>query len=131
MDYLDYSEISKDFKAPVIKNKLVYANLDDFSGVSHAFKTTSSRHTNIIKCDSSSKSDDTYFKDLFSMYPVFFLKNDKWVESYKRLSKDKNEESEIILIKGYNKLNPEIWNEDLEACSQMDSSMKGLYSTNE
>ena len=54
------------------KNTLVYADLDDFSGVSRAFETISSSNAKVIECNSSSKLDDTYLKDIYSMYPVFF-----------------------------------------------------------
>ena len=130
-DYSDYSKTRKYFEKPVSKNTLVYAHLDYFSGVSRVFKIKSSRHANVIEKKSSSKLDDTYFKDLFSMYPVFFLKNDKWVESYMSLSKDKKNKPEIILTKGYKKLSPEIWIGDSGVGSHMASSMEVLYDTKE
>ena len=65
------------------------------------------------------------------MNPVFFLQNDQLVESYMRLSKEKNDKPEIILTKGYDKLSPEIWIGNSGAISHMASSKQGLYDTKE
>ena len=73
-DCLDYSETGKDFEAPISKTTPVHKNLDDFSGVSHAYDIFSPRCANIIECKSRS---DLNFKKIFSMYPVFFLKKNQ------------------------------------------------------
>ena len=42
-DYLDYSKTGEDFEAPVNKITPVYEDLEDLSGVSHAYEIFSPR----------------------------------------------------------------------------------------
>ena len=107
-DYSDYSKTGKDFETLVNKITSVYEDLDNFSGVSHAYKVFSPRRANVIKWESSSDSNDTYFKELFSMYPVFFLKNNQLIEIYVSLSENKDDKKETILTEGYDKLSSEM-----------------------
>ena len=96
LDYSDYSKTGENAEAPFNQNTLVYKDLEDFSSFSCLFKSSFPRHTNVIECKSSSNSNKTYFKYLFSMYPIFFLQNDQWVESYVSLSKDKTDNTELM-----------------------------------
>ena len=106
-DYSDYSKTGEDFEALVNKITPVYKDVEDFSGVSRENKNFSPRGANVIKCNSSSDLNDTYFNELFFMYPVFFWKNNQ-VESYVSLSENKDDKKEIILTEGYDKLSSEM-----------------------
>ena len=57
------------------------------------------------------------------------LSKKQWIESYVSLSENEDDEKEIILTEGYDKLSSEIWIGNSGSSSHMDSIMEGLDDT--